>query len=72
MSFKIVETREFLVPITYTKKPGGCLGKKSPCFQVKWELRPLWVLKINTNDPDYIYESRVVSVSYTHLTLPTN
>jgi len=57
MSFKIVETREFLVPITYTKKPGGCLGKKSPCFQVKWELRPLWVLKINTNDPDYIYES---------------
>ena len=63
MDFKILDTREFLVPKTYTKKiEGQLLRKQGPCFQVEWELRPLFVLEIKINDPDYIYSKRVLFI----------
>ena len=66
MTFKVLEYRDFLVPRTYVGKlkvkPPYDYRKLGPFFQVEWETRPLWVLEVMMNDPDYLYSKRVVYV----------
>lgn len=65
MRIKALERRDFLVPRTYVgmeNKPDYDYKKHGPCFQVEWEIRPLWVLEIMINDPDYIYSKRVIYI----------
>ncbi|MDY6862791.1 MAG: DUF1329 domain-containing protein, partial [Thermodesulfobacteriota bacterium] len=61
MTFKILDTKDFLVPIHYTEKPSKPFVK-GDCFQVDWEIRPLYILEININDPDYLYTKRVLFI----------
>ena len=61
MTFKVLECRDYLVPVTYTERPPE-LCKGLPVFQVNWELRPLWVLEIMINDSNYMYSRRVLYV----------
>ncbi|MDY6862558.1 MAG: DUF1329 domain-containing protein [Thermodesulfobacteriota bacterium] len=67
MSFKILDVRDFLVPVHYTEKPPK-LFVKGNCFQVEWEIRPLWVLQININNPDYLYKKRIIYIEKEHKT----
>ena len=62
MTFRILEKRDFLVPRTYTEKPPYDYKKNKCCYPVEWELRPLWVMELTTNDPDYIYTRRIMHV----------
>lgn len=66
MTFQNLGAIKFLVPRTYTidemsphrgERKGFISGT---CFQVEWEIRPLWVLKIDVNDSDYLYQRRMV------------
>ena len=61
MTFKVTECRDFLAPCTYTVRPPE-LCKGLPCFQVNWELRPMWVMEIMINDPDYMYSRRIIYI----------
>ena len=61
ISFNVLECRDFLVPCTYTELPEG-LCEGLPCFQVNWELRSLWVMEINIDDPDYMYSRRIIYI----------
>jgi len=69
MTFRVLEHRDFLVPKTYTEleenRPEWNYKKTGPFFQTEWEIRPLWVLEIMINDPDYIYSKRVVYIDST-------
>ena len=69
MTFQILGIKKFLVPRHYTTEELSPIrGKRSPgyiagtCFQVEWEIRPLQVLEINLNDPDYPYQKRLIYV----------
>ena len=62
MTFQILERRDFLVPCTYTEKPDYDFNKNRCCFPVEWEIRPLWILKLNVNDPGYVYSHRIMYV----------
>jgi hypothetical protein len=59
MTFRMME-REYIVPIQYFEHPKDML--KGTCFQVDWEKRPLWILEINMNDPDYLYSKKILYV----------
>jgi hypothetical protein len=64
MSFNMLGKKEFLVPRYISETSFDSLEKsnalfRNNCFQVEWEKRPLWVLEILTNDPDYVYNRRV-------------
>ncbi|MDY6861686.1 MAG: outer membrane lipoprotein-sorting protein, partial [Thermodesulfobacteriota bacterium] len=58
MSFKILEIKDFLVPCHYGEKPKENI--KENIFQSVWEVRPVWLLEINTNDPNYAYSRRIL------------
>ena len=60
LTFKL-DNSEFLVPATYSEKPLKPYLKGN-CYQVKWEKRPLYILDVYPNDPDYIYSKRVIYV----------
>ncbi len=58
MTFNMRE-KEMLVPSAWV------FGKdrpdvKSGTYQTTWQIRPVQILEITTNDPDYIYSKRVV------------
>ncbi len=36
--------------------------RRSCCFQHEWEIRPLWILEVTTNDPEYVYSKRVIFI----------
>ena len=63
MKIRALEHRDFLVGKTYVgleNKPAYDYKKNGPCPQAEWEIRPLWVLEIMINDPDYLYSKRIV------------
>ncbi len=65
MKFRVLEHRDFLVPRTHVgleNKPAYNYKKNGPCYETEWELRPLWVLEIMTNDPDYAYSKRMIYI----------
>ena len=61
MTFQFSE-RDFLRPRQYLsdERPPYDRDKTKWCVQMEWEIRPLWVLEINLNDPNYIYSKRVL------------
>ncbi|MDY6862048.1 MAG: DUF1329 domain-containing protein [Thermodesulfobacteriota bacterium] len=59
MSFKILGTKKFLVPCHYSDIPPKPFVIKN-YFQVEWEIKPLFVLELSTNDPDYAYSKRIL------------
>ncbi|MDY6862045.1 MAG: DUF1329 domain-containing protein [Thermodesulfobacteriota bacterium] len=59
MSFKMLGTKKFLTPRSYTKKPPEPYIKTN-CYQVEWEIRPLCILEIQMNDPGYAYKKRIL------------
>ncbi|MDY6861905.1 MAG: DUF1329 domain-containing protein [Thermodesulfobacteriota bacterium] len=61
MTFNISGIRNFLVPRHYTEKPPKPFVKHN-CYQMEWEIRPLWILKYNINDPSYAYSKRIIYV----------
>ncbi|MDY6862426.1 MAG: DUF1329 domain-containing protein [Thermodesulfobacteriota bacterium] len=61
MTFKNLGTREFLVPSYYTKKPPEPYQEGS-LFNVDWELRPLYMVEVNMNDPNYAYSKKIFYV----------
>ncbi|MDY6862427.1 MAG: DUF1329 domain-containing protein [Thermodesulfobacteriota bacterium] len=61
MTFRNLGTSEFLVPSYYKKKPPEPYQKGS-LFQVNWEIRPLYKLEVNMNDPDYAYSKKIFYV----------
>ncbi len=65
MSFQILGKKDCLVPRVYTKKPDYESKKNRCCFNVDWEIRPLWIMEIKTNDPDYIYTKRILYLDST-------
>ena len=62
MTFRILEKRDFLVPRVYTKQPPYDYKTNKCCYPVDWEIRPLWVLELITNDPDYAYSRRMIYI----------
>jgi len=57
MSFKMREGK-ILVPVHAEKPP----KLKGNCFQVEWEIRPVYILEVIMNDPTYIYSKRVIYI----------
>ena len=65
MKIKVLAYQDFLVPITYVgmeNKPDYDYKKLGRFFQVNWEIRPIWVLEIMINDPNYVYSRRVIYI----------
>ncbi len=63
MTFKILEKRKFLVPTWYVREgQPDWEFVKGTCYQCEWEIRPLWVLEISINDPDYKYSKRILHI----------
>jgi len=69
MTFRNLGIKKFLIPRDHTSDEiSPFRGKRSKefinktCFQLEWEICPLWVLEVNTNDSDYPYEKRLVYV----------
>ena len=65
MKFRVLECRDFLVPRQYVgleNKPRYDYTKNGPCFPVEWELRPMYVMEIMMNDPDYAYSKRMLYI----------
>jgi hypothetical protein len=62
MTCNILPLRDFLVPVTSVLpyRPKNLIANN--CLQAEWEIRPLWTLQINTNDPNYIYSKRILYV----------
>ena len=61
MTFEMKEG-SFLQP-QYVKddvKPPYDLSKTHYCYQVDWEVRPMWILTVHANDPDYVTSKRIV------------
>lgn len=63
MAFTLLGKKDFLVPATYTQMPKDL--HKGVSYQVNWEIRPLHVLEVVTNDPDYMYSKRVLYIDAT-------
>jgi len=65
MKFRVLDHRDFLQTKIYVgleNKPAYDYKKHGPCLPVEWEIRPMWVLEIMTNNPDYAYSKRVIYV----------
>jgi len=64
MTFNILGEKNFLVPrfYEYGKKPPFESFIKGNCFQVEWEIRPIWILEILPHDPEYVYGRRVIYI----------
>ena len=68
MKFKVLEQRDFLVPRIYVgleNKPAYDYKKHGPCFQVEWEMRPMYVLEIMINSPEHVYSKRMLYIDAT-------
>jgi len=67
MTFRVLECRDFLVPRTYIaeEKPPYDYQKHGPCVQAISEFRPLWVLEVSLNDPNYVYSRRLFYINAT-------
>ncbi len=64
VTFEVVE-KDMLVTSHWLPDQEG--GKrfaplKGNCFQVSWQIRPVWVLTMYPNDPNYPYSKRVIVV----------
>ncbi|MDY6863023.1 MAG: DUF1329 domain-containing protein [Thermodesulfobacteriota bacterium] len=44
----------------FEEKPMDAI--KRNCFQLEWEVIPVWILEIDTNDPDYAYSKRIIYI----------
>ena len=64
MSFRILGKKEFLVPRFYDKRLSSRSFVKGNlnCYGLEWVKKPLWILEVNMNDPEYIYSRRVFYV----------
>ncbi|MDY6863657.1 MAG: outer membrane lipoprotein-sorting protein [Thermodesulfobacteriota bacterium] len=60
MTFKMRQNK-FLVPVHLFKKPTHDFIKET-FYQIDWNIRPIWILEVNINDPDYAYSRRVIYV----------
>ena len=66
MKISVLEQRDFLFPRSdIGMKPAYNSKKHGPCFQFEWEIRPIWVLQVMLNDPDYVYSKRIIYVDAT-------
>ncbi len=63
MTFKSLGVKNFLTPVRWKTQK---IRKVNPFFVPeegqKWEIRPLAVLEVNINDPNYVYSKRVLYV----------
>jgi hypothetical protein len=63
MTFKNLGVKNFLVPVRWeTQKIRKVNPFVAPEEGMKWEIRPLYVLEVNINDPTYVYSKRVLYV----------
>ena len=64
MTFKILGQKDFLVPCVfeYGKRPPYESIRGGNCFNVEWEIKPIWILEIMPNDSEYVYSKRIVYV----------
>jgi hypothetical protein len=70
MKIRVLEHRDMLVPRDYIgleNKPPYDYKKHASCFQVEWEIRPMWVLECMINNPNYIYSKRILYADATPL-----
>lgn len=77
MRFRVIAHKEMLFPqvLVLDRNTGWRripqhpydYRKQGPCFPVKWEFRPCWVVEVVINDPDYVYSKRILYVDSTPL-----
>ena len=62
MKVRVLEHKDMLVAKTYTTEmpPDYDYKKHGPCYQVDWGIRPMYVLEIMINDPNYAYSKRII------------
>lgn len=60
MTFKMREDKKLLDVLQFGKKPKGEFVRNT--LQSKWEIRPVWVLIVFPNDPNYAYSKRIIYV----------
>ncbi len=65
MSFKMRE-QEMLVPSIGIQEERPPL--KGALYQLTWEIKPVWILEIDINDPEYPYWKRIISIEKQRLT----
>ncbi|MDY6863046.1 MAG: DUF1329 domain-containing protein [Thermodesulfobacteriota bacterium] len=58
MTFKILGIRDFILTRYYRKKPPEPYIRYN-CYQLEWQIRPLFILEIKLNDPNYPYSRRI-------------
>lgn len=61
MTFKMEDTEVIVDHRVLNERPEQVFVRN--CFQTEWEIRPVWLLEINTNDPDYAYSKRLLYIS---------
>ncbi len=63
MTFKNLGVKKFLVPVRWREQKLRRINPFiAPEERQKWEIRPLYVLEVNINDPNYVYSKRVLYV----------
>lgn len=66
MTFRVIGNKDCLFPREYVEKPPYNYLKNGPCSLLEWEIRPMWILEVMTNDPQYPYSRRLVWVDKEH------
>ena len=62
VSGNMFSLKNFLVPDFLEKLPVTISKKRRNCFQLNWQIRPLWTLEVYPNDPEYCYSKRVIYI----------
>lgn len=64
MTFEMASRRMLVTSHRLAWQHGGrqMAPLRGNCFQISWQVRPVWVLTIYPNDPEYPYSKRVVVV----------
>ncbi|MDY6863440.1 MAG: DUF1329 domain-containing protein [Thermodesulfobacteriota bacterium] len=60
MSFKFIGERNFLTLCHVDVKPENMMAKN--CINGDWEIRPMYILEIKHNDPNYAYSKRIFCI----------
>ena len=63
MKFNLLGKKDFIVPATYAKMPKDL--HKGVGLQLNWEIRPLHMLEVIVNNPDYMYSRRILYIDAT-------
>ncbi|MDY6862975.1 MAG: DUF1329 domain-containing protein [Thermodesulfobacteriota bacterium] len=60
MTFKIKDGQVLFPVRNFEKKPKNHIVRN--CFQLDWEIRDVWILQLDGNDPRYVYSRRIIYV----------